>query len=76
MILNNSVKKNNQLLTSILKKMKRSKLGKLAPFVMQSNQILGALIGGLQAIAEPSVDTKKKDVDSEKQDSASGDHYD
>jgi len=56
--------------------MKRSKFEKLAPFMMQSNQVLGALTGGLQAIAESSVDTKKKDVDSEKQDSASGDHYD
>ncbi|MFD2286316.1 hypothetical protein GJU39_00145 [Pedobacter petrophilus] len=56
--------------------MKKSKFEKLAPFVMRSNAILASLTGGIQAIAESSVDTKKKDVDSEKQDSASNDHYD
>ncbi|WP_167354783.1 MULTISPECIES: hypothetical protein [Pedobacter] len=56
--------------------MKKSKFEKLAPFIMRSSQMLSSLTGGLAAIAESSVDTKKKDVDSEKQDTASNDHYD
>ncbi|SDH17901.1 MULTISPECIES: hypothetical protein [Pedobacter] len=56
--------------------MKKQNLEKLAAFSIKNGAALRSIVGGLQVPAESSTDSKKKDVDSEKQDTASNDHYD
>jgi len=56
--------------------MKTKNLEKLAAFSIKNSAALRSIVGGIEVPAEPTTDSTKKDVDSEKQDSASGDHYD
>jgi hypothetical protein len=56
--------------------MKTKNLERLAAFSIKNGAALRSIVGGIEAPAEPTTDSTKKDVDSEKQDSASGDHYD
>jgi len=56
--------------------MKKQSLEKLAAFSIKNSAVLRSIVGGIEAPAESTTDSKKKDVDSEKQDSASNDHFD
>lgn len=51
--------------------MKKQQLENLNGFLLNNNDVLKNISGGSAAS-----DSKKKDVTSDKQDSASGDHYD
>lgn len=51
--------------------MKTQKLEKLADFRIETQEVLKSIIGG--ADKAPTVESKKKDVDSESKDSASND---
>lgn len=51
--------------------MKKESLVKLADFVITNNEVLRSIIGGTEK--EPTVESKKKDVDSTSSDSASND---
>jgi len=56
--------------------MKTKNLEKLAAFSIKNSAALRSIVGGIEVPAESTTDSTKKDVDSEKQDSGSGDHYD
>jgi len=56
--------------------MKQPKFEKLNQYLITNNEMLKSVVGGITVPVESTVDTKKKDVDSTSQDSASNDHFD